>query len=120
MPARAASLLEKQIVTNPATLCSVNDPKAEGSSEILLTLQRFSQLPVSQLTNTAHTAQKPAATEVKPFPCSEGLLCRPSALCDVQSKHATGVFYKSLSEKAFILSVSPLVKLFSHPTGAVQ
>lgn len=42
MPARAASLLEKQIATNPATLLSVNDPEAEGSSEILLTLQRFS------------------------------------------------------------------------------
>lgn len=47
MPARAASL-EKQIVPNPATLLSVNDPKAEGSSGILLTLQRFSQLTARQ------------------------------------------------------------------------
>lgn len=69
-----------------------------------------------ELTNTALTAKRPAATEVKPFPCREELLCIPSVPWDVQSKHATGVFYKSLSEKVFILSVSPLAEWFSHPT----
>lgn len=131
MPAGAASLLEKQIVTNPATLLPVNDPKAEGSSEILLTLQSFSQLPVRQtqdqgeypcweLTNTAHTAKRPTATEAKSFSSSEELLCRPSIPCDVQSKYATGVLFKSLSKKVFILSVSPLAEWLSLPKGGVQ
>lgn len=48
MIARAASLLEKQAVSNPVTLLPTNDPKAEGSSKILLTLNSFSQLLVSQ------------------------------------------------------------------------
>lgn len=40
-PARAASLPEKQVVTNHVTLSTTNDPKAEGSSEIMPTLSSF-------------------------------------------------------------------------------
>lgn len=72
-----------------------------------------------ELTQTQPTLQKDQLLQ-RSFSCTEKPLCRPSILCDVQSKHTTGVFFKSLSKKVFLLSVPPLAEWLSHPTGAVQ
>lgn len=71
------------------------------------------------LKQTQPTLQKDQLLQ-RSFSCTEKPLCRPSILCDVQSKHTAGVFFKSLSKKVFLLSVPPLAEWLSHPTGAVQ
>lgn len=109
MPARAASLLEKQIVTNPATLLSANDPKAEGSPEILLTLQRFfpitgaGGISLAESSQKAHTAKRPTATEVKSSPCRFSF-----QFPGMSNPNMLQVYF--LNQKVFLLSVSPLAE----------
>lgn len=115
MPARAASLLEKQIVTNPATLLSANDPKAEGSPEILLTLQRFfpitgaGGISLAESSQKAHTAKRPTATEVKSSPCRFSF-----QFPGMSNPNMLQVYF--LNQKVFLLSVSPLAEWLSHPS----
>lgn len=123
MPARAASLPEKQIVTNPATLLSVNDPELKDHQKCCSHFKGFPNywagrhrtrgISLAESSQTAHTAKRPTATEVKSFSC------RPSAPCNVQSKHAIGVFFKSKSVYFICVSLSRIT-FPSHGSCAVK